>query len=225
MDSAPNLSGRRLLITSGPTRARIDAVRYISNRSSGRLGARIADEALAAGAAVAFVRGPDSARPAASSPALEIIDIETVEDARRAVVRVLTSQRVDAVVHLMAVLDYAPAETSPGKTPSGREEWLLRLVRTPKIIQEIRRLAPEAYLASFKLEVNKSDEELARIALESLRRNGSQLVVANDLSRIEGERHPACFVDPEGRIVRRCQTKTEIARELIRCIASALSMP
>ncbi len=177
-----DLSAKHILITSGPTRGIIDAVRYISNRSSGRLGSMIADEALRQGARVTFIRGPGSVKPTAESNTLRIIDVETVGDVIAAVEDVLTSDPADAIIHLMAVLDYAPAETLAEKTPSGRDEWAIKLVKTPKVIKLIRRMAPDAFLVSFKLEVNCTEEELIRIAHESLQRNGSQLVVANDLS-------------------------------------------
>ena len=211
------MSGKHVLITSGPTRGNIDAVRFISNRSSGKLGAMIAEEALRAGARVTFVYGwgSETPRDIPSSAQLDPIVVETVEDVLSAVERVLTTERVDAVIHLMAVLDYVPAEPLATKTASGQDEWTIWLVKTPKVIKSIRHLAPEAYLVSFKLEVDRTEDELIRIALESLERNGSQLVVANDLSQIDATQHVAYFVDPSGEVACKCDTKGEIAAALV----------
>jgi len=218
------LSGKHVLITSGPTRGNIDAVRYISNRSSGKLGAIIAEEALRAGARVTFVYGWGSQTPreVPSSAQLAPVVVETVDDVLNAVERVLTTDRPDAVIHLMAVLDYVPADPLATKTPSGQDEWTIRLVRTPKVIKSIRRLAPEAYLVSFKLEVDRTEGELIRIAHESLQRNGSQLVVANDLSQIDATQHVAHFVDRSGRVTCTCHRKGEIAASLVAQVERAL---
>lgn len=177
----------------------------------------IAEEALRAGARVTFVYGVGSQMPSdvPSSAQLDAVAIETVEDVLNAVERVLTTDRVDVIIHLMAVLDYVPAEPLTTKTPSGQDEWTIRLVKTPKVIKAIRRLAPEAYLVSFKLEVDRTEDELIRIAHESLLRNGSQLVVANDLSQIDATQHVAYFVDPSGQATCKCQSKGEIAVSLV----------
>lgn len=224
MSESLPLEGKHLLITSGPTRGNIDAVRYISNRSSGKLGAMIADEAIRNGARVTFVHGWGSHIPQeAGNGRCRLVRIETVDDVMHAVESVLTKDRADVVIHLMAVLDYVPAEPRTTKTPSGRGEWNVRLIKTPKAIKLIRRLAPHAYLVSFKLEVNKPLDELVQIAYNSLQRNESQLVVANDLSQIEDGRHQAYFIDPSGKIDATCETKHEIATKLIEHVCRALT--
>jgi phosphopantothenoylcysteine synthetase/decarboxylase len=221
-----NLTGRRLLITSGPTWAAIDAVRYIGNRSSGRLGSCIAREALGRGAAVTVVAGPGSVTPACEGLTLQerarlrIVRIESVPDLIEAVEAELTGpQPPDAVVHAMAVLDYVPAQPSVAKTPSGREEWQVRLVRTPKVIRIIRDKAPGACLVEFKLEVDRTEEQLREAALASLRANGADLVVANDLNRIDADRHPALILAPDGTVLARPGTKAEIAAALCDILA------
>ena len=226
---ADQLAGRRLLITSGPTRADVDAVRYISNRSSGKLGCRIATEALARGAQVTLVAGPQSALPRESDLApdewgrLKVLHIETVPDLLRCLESELTSPPpYDAVVHAMAVLDYVPGKPSDRKTPSGKDAWTIRLVRTPKVIESIRQWAPAALLVSFKLEVDQHEEALRLAALAALRRYGADLVVANNLSSIRDEVHPALIVDAQGTVLARPQTKGEIARDLCRILAGTL---
>jgi len=227
-DSLPPLLGKKLLITSGPTRGLIDAVRFVSNRSSGKLGRLLAVEALRHGAQVTFIRGPGSRRPddgALTQEALTrlaLTEIETVDDLLAAARRLVPTGGFDAILHPMAVLDYVPATYDAGKTPSGRDEWIIRLIRTPKVIERLRELAPDAFLVEFKLEVGLSRDELVKAAHESLLRYRADLVVANDLTRIDAERHPAYFIWPDGTVERECTTKEEIAAGLVALIADQL---
>lgn len=227
---AATLTGKHILITSGPTRAAIDAVRYISNRSTGRLGCRIATEALSRGARVTLVAGPQSAAPAAEDLSeeersrLRVLRIETVPELIDLLEAELTaSEPPDAILHAMAVLDYAPETASADKIPSQRDSWDVRLVKTPKVIQSIRDWAPAAYLVEFKLEVDTEEEQLWEAALASLRINRADLVVANDLAKIRDETHPALIVAPDGSVLVRPATKGEIARELLDILAARLA--
>jgi len=224
-----SLSDKRILITSGPTRADIDAVRYISNRSSGRLGCRIAIEALALGARVTFVAGPESALPSRKDVSdqewarLRIVHVETVEDLTKALEGELTArERYDATVHAMAVLDYVPEKSEERKVPSSKETWTVKLVRTPKIIQQIKVWSPRTFLVGFKLEVGKDEERLLEAGAASMRKSRADLVVANDLLQIRDEYHPALIIGTGGHVLARPRTKSEIARELCRIIAQAL---
>jgi len=123
----------------------------------------------------------------------------------------------------MAVLDYVPDKPSNRKTPSGKNAWTVRLVRTPKVIESIRQWAPGALLVAFKLEVDLGDEALRRTALASLRRYGADLMVANNLTGIRDEVHPALIIGPEGEVLARPQTKSDIARNLCRILAETLT--
>jgi phosphopantothenoylcysteine synthetase/decarboxylase len=223
---ADDLSGKHLLITSGPTWAAIDAVRYVGNRSSGRLGSRIACEALGRGARVVLIAGPGSvtpdrdALPPDERDRLRVVPIETVTDLIEAVEAELSgADQPHVVAHAMAVLDYVPEQPSAEKTPSGRDEWNVRLVNTPKVIRMIRERAPEACLVEFKLEVDRTDDELREAALASLRASRADLVVANDLNRIRGDEHPALILAPDGAVLARPTTKAEIAARLCDVLA------
>ena len=224
-----DLSGRRILITSGPTRADIDAVRYISNRSTGRLGCRIAIEALALGARVALVAGPASVVPTGDDLSqeelsrLRVVDIETVPDLLETLKQEISARpRYDAVLHAMAVLDYVPQLVHDGKVRSGKDTWTIRLMPTPKVIRQIKLWSPRTFLVGFKLEVDKTDDRLREIALAFQRENRTDLVVANDLARIRDEDHPAIIVGSGGNVVAAPRTKSEIARDLCRILAEAL---
>ncbi len=211
------LREKKVLITSGPTRAPLDAVRYITNKATGRLGALIAEEALRQGADVTFVYGRTSQVPLVRGGAhdhLTLAAVETVGDLI-AVFRRELPRGYDAVIHPMAVLDFEPAEVRNEKTGSQTKEWVVRLVPTPKAIQLVKELALSTFLVGFKLEVGKDLNELRAIALDFLRRNHCDLVVANDLREIEGGQHTGYFITPRGDIVQTAVGKEAIARTLV----------
>ncbi|MBI2845845.1 MAG: hypothetical protein HYX86_04800 [Chloroflexi bacterium] len=223
---AQELAGTKILVTSGPTRGAIDAVRYLSNRSSGRLGALIAQEALRAGAEVTFIFGQDSLLPQvapAENSRLKTIAVETVSDLSSAVEEELGRSRFEAVIHAMAVLDYEPEQVSMEKVPSLSEEWWIKLVKTPKIIKLIRKLATETILVGFKLEVGKTRDELVRIAYNSLQENRADFVLANDLRDIEEGKHTGYLVNRQGEVEWVLVGKEEIARGLIHHLARVLA--
>jgi phosphopantothenoylcysteine synthetase/decarboxylase len=219
--SSPNLTGRRLLVTSGPTRGPIDRVRYISNKSTGRLGTAIAGAALAAGAEVTFVYGTESLVPQ-PHPALRLVEVETVSDLLAALERELAARPHDAIVHLMAVLDYEPAEYLPEKTASGKREWVIRLKPTPKVIALLKEWAPGAVLVGFKLEDSLPDAELIATAQALARKTAAGFVVANNLAEIEQGRHRALLVAPSGTVLAEVVGKEAIADEVLTQVARLL---
>ncbi len=211
------LTDKKLLITAGPTRAPLDAVRYITNKATGRLGVLIAEEALRRGADVTFVYGRPSQVPVVRGGAhdhLTLAAVETVHDLI-AVFRRELPRGYDAVIHNMAVLDFEPAEVRDEKTGSQMKEWVVRLVPTPKAIKLVKELAPKTFLVGFKLEVGKALPEFLAIAQEFLKRNTCDLVVANDLRTIEGGQHTGHFITPRGEVVQVAVGKEAIARALV----------
>jgi phosphopantothenoylcysteine synthetase/decarboxylase len=222
------LEGRHLMITSGPTRAPVDAVRYLTNKSSGRLGSMLALEALRHGARVTFVYGRDSLTPAAcgitgdSGQRIRLVEVETVSDLL-ATVRAELPGGYDAIIHAIAVLDFEPESFPEQKTPSDRPEWVIRLRPTPKVIAEMRELAPRAVLVGFKLVYNETPEEIDRIAAESVRRYRGDFVLANDLAQIEQGRHIGHLIDGTGQVVACVEGKREIAETVIGAVARRLT--
>lgn len=211
------LRGKKVLITSGPTRAPLDAVRYITNKATGRLGALIAEEAIQCGAHVTFVYGRPSQVPVVRGHPhdhLTLIAVETIDDLV-AVFRQELPRGYDAVIHPMAVLDFQPDIVREEKTGSAVREWVIRLVPTPKVIGLVKDLAPQTYLVGFKLEVGKQPEELRAIAHEFLTNTRADLVVANDLRDIEEGRHRGYLIAPDGTVVQTVDGKEAIARAVI----------
>jgi len=225
-----SLEGGHIMITSGPTRGYIDAVRYISNKSTGKLGATIANEFLRQGAFVTFVYGTDSVIPDTTllekdcASRLTLIEIETVDDLLSVIQEKLKDKSFDAVVHAMAVLDYTPEKHSNGKIPSNKDKLVVTFVRTPKVIRLIRKVWPHAFLVSFKLEVGLSKDELIERAYASLIENGADLVVANNQDEIVGDKHRAYLINSKKNIESKCETKQDIAKNLGDVISRGLKL-
>ncbi len=212
-----SLARRRILITSGPTRAPLDPVRFLSNKSTGRLGMLIAEAAVHAGAEVMFLYGRVSETPTirgGQRDHLRLLPIDTVNDLI-AVFKKELPGGYDAVVHAMAVLDFAPAKVMEEKTSSELSEWVVRLTPTPKAARLVKTLAPKTFFVGFKLEVGKEKEELIEIAQAWAIKNGADLVVANDLRDIEGGLHIGYLVRPNGTVEGIAEGKEAIARMLV----------
>ena len=213
-----NLVDKRVLITSGPTRGYIDAVRYITNSSTGKLGSLIATEYLKNKAKVTFIYGKDSALPGIKNKNLKLIEITTAADLLSMLKKELKSNKYKVMIHLAAVSDYESERISRGKLKSDKRELVIKLKKTPKIIERIKLFAPEVFLVGFKLEVGISKEELISRACNSLVKNNADLVVANDLMNINESRHHAFIIDRNKKIVAKANTKIEIAKKLIKLI-------
>jgi len=222
------LKKKNILITAGSTRGYLDAVRYITNTSTGRLGSEIALEAMGRGAVVTYIYGADSLFPVIrdrsdmKASQLKLIEIETNSDLMKVLQEKLKNKKFDAIIHAMAVADYIPARAKQSKTSSQKEEWLVKLVKTPKVIAIIRASWPEALLVGFKLEVNKTKDEIIRIARRFLTKSKADLVVANDYKHISRNRHIAYIVTGDRKIPKPLNGKKAIARNIISCLEEIL---
>src|SRR4051812_12106116 len=146
------MNERRLLITAGPTWVPIDSVRHLANFSSGRMGATLARAAAAAGGSVTLLYGPGRHRLSDEDRGrMEVVDFTTFDELHGLVRERVGSRGYAGMIHAAAVSDYLPAERFEGKIDSGAAELVIRLVRAPKIADEIKRLDPEIVLTVFKL--------------------------------------------------------------------------
>jgi phosphopantothenoylcysteine decarboxylase/phosphopantothenate--cysteine ligase len=183
-----DLDGLHLAVTAGPTVEDIDPARYLSNRSSGKMGFAIAQRAAARGARVSLVAGPVAL---ATPPAVERIDVRSAADMQAALDGVMGDdlQAIDALVMTAAVADYRPRETKAAKLKRGDEhELVLELVQNPDLLAGIGARRSSAsrtarngnapMLVGFALET-LSDEALIEAARGKLSRKGVDLVVAN----------------------------------------------
>ncbi|HEY2869684.1 MAG TPA: bifunctional phosphopantothenoylcysteine decarboxylase/phosphopantothenate--cysteine ligase CoaBC [Gaiellales bacterium] len=176
--SARSLAGVRVLVTAGGTREPIDAVRYVGNRSSGRMGVAVADEASRRGADVTLILAAASATPSAP---MRILRAESAAELERATLEAAAS--ADVIVMAAAVSDYRPADAHAGKRPKSGEPWHVTLAPTTDILKELgsRRTAGQV-LVGFAAEHGPGGVERARAKLE---RKSLDMIVMNDVSRTD----------------------------------------
>jgi phosphopantothenoylcysteine decarboxylase/phosphopantothenate--cysteine ligase len=169
-----DLAGERVLVTSGPTREPIDPVRYISNRSSGKMGQAVATAALRRGAEVILISGPTTLTPPAGAV---YVPVQTAEDMREAALQHL--ERATIVIKAAAVADYRVKQPSATKIKSRKDEGLtLDLAPNPDILKELAARKGRAFLVGFAAETN----DVRANAAAKLRAKGVDLLVANDVS-------------------------------------------
>jgi len=225
ISESSSLQGHHILVASGPTRAPIDAVRYIGNRSTGRLGTAIAVELLQHGAAVTFVFGTGSRTPDPTLPNITLDEIETIDQAETHILGHLQDKRIRTVVMTMACLDYRPKEIAAQKISSEPQERTITLVKCPKIIDRIKEVSPSVYLVGFKLQAGVSEKSLFADAEKLAERARCDLVVANRSEDILGDRHRAWFISlgPCGRVVEGpYETPVAIAKALTARLVQAV---
>jgi phosphopantothenoylcysteine decarboxylase/phosphopantothenate--cysteine ligase len=170
---ARDLKGRSILVTAGPTREAIDPVRFISNRSSGKMGYALAEAAQRRGAAVRLVSGPTSL----PSPAgVTLTRVTTALEMRDAVLQNLASSQI--VIKAAAVADFAPVASSPRKIKKeDGNELTLTFRKNPDILTAIASASPRPFVVAFAAET----EAVEANAREKLSRKDADLIVANDV--------------------------------------------
>jgi phosphopantothenoylcysteine decarboxylase/phosphopantothenate--cysteine ligase len=176
-----DLAKRKVLVTAGPTLEYIDPVRVITNKSSGRMGVAVAEEALSRGAEVTLVYGLGTAIPPGK---VKKIPVETSQEMYEAVVSELKSKKYDIALAVAAVADWAPEGRYEYKVPtSTTAELTVKLKPTPKIIDAVKKISPDTFLVAFRAEYNLSDEELVKSAHDRLKKAKADLIAANDIGR------------------------------------------
>ena len=214
------LAGRRVVVTAGPTVEAIDPVRFVSNRSSGKMGYAIATAARDAGAEVTLISGP-TALPA--PPGVRVFPVESADDMKDAVLAHLP--RADAIVMAAAVADYRPIErvTKKLKKKELGHEMTIRMTENPDVLEAIvaaRR--PGTIVVGFKAETGDATGEAGRM----LRDKKCDLVVANAVadprSGFGSDEDRVAFVSADGVEQLPLLAKTEVARRLVEKLAVRL---
>ncbi len=206
----------KFLITAGPTREPIDPVRYLSNRSSGKMGYALAEAATASGHEVVLVSGPVSL-PA--PPEVRMINVLTSDQMHEAVHQDLAG--CDVLVMCAAVTDYKPAKASPHKIKKGAAGLILELVPTRDILSSIARHKHGLLVVGFAAETNDLEEN-ARL---KLRTKNCDMIVGNDVSQadigMESDENEVTIFFRNGEMTRIPRaSKKIIARALIKIIAN-----
>jgi phosphopantothenoylcysteine decarboxylase/phosphopantothenate--cysteine ligase len=216
--SAVELAGKRVLVTAGGTREPLDSVRFLGNRSSGRMGIALAEEARRRGADVTLVLSNGSGVPPVG---IELVEAPTAADLARE-----TLARADADVVLMAaaVADYTPREPIGGKRPKSKEPWTITLDPTEDILAAlVRRRTNGQVLVGFAADEGESG--LAR-AREKLAVKGGNFFVFNDVSRsdigFDAEDNEVVLVSERGERKVGKRSKAEVAAAILDEVATLL---
>ncbi len=205
----------RFVVTAGPTREAIDPVRFLSNRSSGKMGYAIAEAALTAGHSVKLISGPASIAPPAGA---EFISITTSDELHDEVHRAV--RECDVLVMCAAVSDYKPAVVAPRKMQKQKAPFALALIPTRDILASLPSENRNYLVVGFAAETH----DLERNAQKKLRGKNCDAIVANDVSQsdsgMESDENAVTifFRNGETKSISRASKKI-IARELVKIIS------
>jgi phosphopantothenoylcysteine decarboxylase/phosphopantothenate--cysteine ligase len=208
------LSGKKVLITAGPTHEAIDPVRYIGNRSTGRMGYALAREALQAGAEVTLISGPVSL----DSPAgVKSIPVTSALEMRDAVIGQVSG--IDIFIACAAVADYRVADVAPQKLKKSGQSIQLELIPNPDIVGEVAALENKPFTMGFAAET----ENLEKNALEKLKRKKLDMIAANQVgvekTGFESNTNELLVLWSDGQQLLALDDKNEIAKQLIDILA------
>jgi len=221
LGASQGLAGRSVVVTAGPTLEAIDPVRFISNRSSGKMGYAIAAAARDAGAEVILITGPTALVPPAG---VRVFPVESADDMKDAILAQLP--RADVVIMAAAVADYRPVErlTTKLKKKDLGNEMIVRMTENPDLLKAIvaaRRAS--TVVVGFKAETGDAAAEAGRM----LREKKLDLVVANDVAGdravFGADEDEVAFVSADGVERLPLLKKTEVARRLIEKLAERLA--
>ncbi|MGH9671395.1 MAG: bifunctional phosphopantothenoylcysteine decarboxylase/phosphopantothenate--cysteine ligase CoaBC [Terriglobales bacterium] len=204
-----DLAGETVLITAGPTREPVDPVRYLGNRSSGKMGYALAEAALRRGARVILVSGPTNLQPLGAA---EVVSVETADQMRQAVLARFHDASV--VIKAAAVADYRPKEVA-GQKIKRREKFVLELEPTADILAELGGKKTSQIIVGFAAE---TEEALAN-ARQKLAAKSADAMVVNDVSRpgigFDSDRNAVTIVTPSETIEVPETTKWEVAHRVL----------
>jgi phosphopantothenoylcysteine decarboxylase/phosphopantothenate--cysteine ligase len=191
-----DLTGKKFLITAGPTREPMDPVRYITNHSSGKMGYAVATIAAERGAEVLLISGPtDLEKP----QGIRCMDVTTTHEMYKAVME--NFEWADAIVKAAAVADYRPSLVAQNKIKKSDEDWIIHLTRNPDILKELGRLKKKGQiLVGFAAET----ENLLNNAKHKVQNKNLDFIVANDLTKegagFKSNTNIATIIDRNGQV-------------------------
>lgn len=204
----------RILITSGPTRQHIDAVRYLTNASSGRMGAGLALAALELGHEVTVVSGPVEV---AYPPGARVVTVVSTEEMLEAATAEF--QTCDGLIGAAAPCDYRPVRVEPGKIAKTGEPLELRLVETADVVATLGAGKGGRWVVGFALEAE--DHRLR--ALAKLERKHCDLMVSNGVAAMNSPENEVEVLTPTGEVVGRFSgPKSDVARGILGVIGRRL---
>jgi phosphopantothenoylcysteine decarboxylase / phosphopantothenate---cysteine ligase len=207
----------RILITSGPTRQYLDPVRYLTNASSGRMGAALAAAALELGHSVAIISGPVEVTYPAEAEVIGVLSTEEMLEASRT-----AFEHCDGLIGAAAPCDYRPERVEPHKIAKTGEPLLLRLLETEDVVATLAAEKGRRWVVGFALE---TDDHRLR-ALAKLERKRCDLMVSNGVEAMNALDNRVEILDPAGNVLREASgTKETVAREILAVIQRRLIEP
>jgi phosphopantothenoylcysteine decarboxylase/phosphopantothenate--cysteine ligase len=213
----PSLAGKHVVVTAGPTYEDIDPVRFIGNRSSGRMGFAIASAAYEAGARVSLVAGPVRL---ATPDGIERRDVRSALEMRDTALELAAT--ADVFISVAAVADYRPARPAAQKIKKGLPKQKIELVGNPDIVAEVARMTERPFTVGFAAET----ENLREHALEKLSRKRLDMIAANQVgiegTGFESEANEILLITPDGEQNLGKGSKQKLARLLIETVAARL---
>lgn len=215
--SKDSLGGKHVLITAGPTREAIDPVRYISNKSSGKMGYAIAAAAREAGARVTLVSGPVSLKLPESVTRIDVVSAQQMYDAVMDVV-----DTVDIFVGVAAVADYRCETSAPQKIAKTTTHLTLNLVRNPDILADVAKLENRPFVVGFAAET----ENLLQHAQAKLQNKKLDMIVANQVGEkmgFEQDDNAVTVLIKNQQYEFASMSKHKLARELITLITKEVN--
>ena len=211
------LSGKKVVITAGPTREAIDPVRYISNHSSGKMGYALAGAMVDAGASVTLISGPVSIE---SPERCKLVSVNSAQDMLEAASSAV--ETADIFISAAAVADYYAAEIAPQKIKKKSDKMSLNLLKTPDIVAILSENNPKLFVVGFAAETDQVESH----AREKLIGKKLDAVIANDVSRSDigfnSDDNEALWIDADSCISLSKKNKTQLAREIAVLIADKI---
>lgn len=207
----------RILITSGPTRQYLDPVRYLTNASSGRMGAALAAAALELGHEVTVISGPVEV---SYPPGTRVIPVISTEE----MLAVAREQfpHVDGVIGAAAPCDYRPQQVAPGKIAKTGEPLRLELIETPDVVATLGSEKNGQWLVGFALET--ADHRFR--ALVKLEKKSCDLIVSNGPQAMNSTDNEVEIIDRQGQVIETLSgPKEDVARGILRVIQARLIRP
>ena len=211
--SAKNsLRNKRVLVTCGPTWVAIDPVRVVSNRSTGDLGHRIAEELKNAGARVTLLEGPVTDPLQAKK--IRIIQFHFFAELKELLNRELR-RPFECIIHAAAVSDFKPIKTFSNKLKSHSGGLALKFVPTEKLIQRIKKTAPKSFLVGFKLDADTRKASLIKKARKLIEESNCDWVVANSARQ---KKYHGFILNKEAKVLGQARSRKQMAKALIKLL-------
>jgi len=223
LNQSNSLKGKKIIVTAGGTMEKIDDVRFITNRSSGKMGVAIAEECFLKGAEVLLLRAKNSVSP--RYPIKE--ELFTTADELLTLVK-SNVKKYDYFYHAAAVSDFKPEIKTEGKI-SSKKELIIKLKPQVKILDGIKKINPNIFLIAFKAECISDQKKLTKIAFGRLKESNADIIIANDVGKnnkgFEVDTNEVTVIFKDGtNVFVPLADKHEVARQIVESVDAKLSL-